>query len=142
LRELAQTCRRHRVWLHADGAWGGAVIFSQTHRALVDGLERSFFSSFFLFFSFLFFSFSRRRTGPWRACEVFLFFFLSFLSFFFFFLVLADAPGLGGLESSLFSFFFLFFLFSILFFFSQAHPGLGGLERSFFLLQSALNRYR
>jgi hypothetical protein len=59
LRKLAQTCRTHRVWLHADGAWGGAVIFSQTHRALVDGLERSFFSCFFLFCLFF--------TGPLLA---------------------------------------------------------------------------
>jgi hypothetical protein len=40
LRAIAASCRKHGVWLHADGAWGGAVIFSQTHRALVDGLER------------------------------------------------------------------------------------------------------
>jgi glutamate/tyrosine decarboxylase-like PLP-dependent enzyme len=39
LRPLVQLCREHRVWVHADGAWGGAVIFSDKHRHLVDGLE-------------------------------------------------------------------------------------------------------
>lgn len=38
---LAAICRKHRVWLHVDGAYCGAVIFSRRHRHLVSGLERS-----------------------------------------------------------------------------------------------------
>jgi hypothetical protein len=40
LRAVAGVCRDHGVWVHADGAWGGAVIFSEKHRGLVDGLDR------------------------------------------------------------------------------------------------------
>ena len=40
IRAIADVCRKHRVWAHADGAWGGAVIFSDKHRGLVDGLEK------------------------------------------------------------------------------------------------------
>lgn len=38
---LVAVCREHGVWVHADGAWGGAVIFSERHRELVQGLARS-----------------------------------------------------------------------------------------------------
>ena len=38
LRAVVEICRRHGVWVHADGAWGGAVIFSDKHRNLVEGL--------------------------------------------------------------------------------------------------------
>jgi glutamate/tyrosine decarboxylase-like PLP-dependent enzyme len=36
---LAGLCRRHRLWLHVDGAYGGAAIFSDQHRGLVRGIE-------------------------------------------------------------------------------------------------------
>lgn len=39
LRAVADLCHRHGAWAHADGAWGGAVVFSEKHRALTDGLE-------------------------------------------------------------------------------------------------------
>lgn len=39
LPEIAQICRRHRVWLHVDAAHGGAAAFSARHRHLVQGLE-------------------------------------------------------------------------------------------------------
>lgn len=35
----AEVCRRHKLWLHVDGAFGGAVVFSDKHRDLVRGIE-------------------------------------------------------------------------------------------------------
>jgi aromatic-L-amino-acid/L-tryptophan decarboxylase len=32
-------CRRHQLWLHVDGAYGAAAIFSDQHRDLVRGIE-------------------------------------------------------------------------------------------------------
>jgi glutamate/tyrosine decarboxylase-like PLP-dependent enzyme len=36
---LADICRRHGLWLHIDGAYGAAAIFSDKHRGLVRGIE-------------------------------------------------------------------------------------------------------
>jgi aromatic-L-amino-acid/L-tryptophan decarboxylase len=36
---IAEVCRRKNVWLHVDGAYGAAVIFSDKHRELVRGIE-------------------------------------------------------------------------------------------------------
>ena len=36
---LAEVCRRHDLWLHVDGAYGAAAIFSDKHRDLVRGIE-------------------------------------------------------------------------------------------------------
>ncbi len=41
LREIADVCRRHDVWMHVDAAHGGAVCFSDRHRHLVDGLPQA-----------------------------------------------------------------------------------------------------
>jgi glutamate/tyrosine decarboxylase-like PLP-dependent enzyme len=38
---MADICRRHELWLHVDGAYGAAAIFSDRHRDLVRGLERA-----------------------------------------------------------------------------------------------------
>src|SRR5216684_2440586 len=38
---ISQICRRHHLWLHVDGAYGAAAIFSDRHRDLVRGLERA-----------------------------------------------------------------------------------------------------
>lgn len=38
---LADVCERYGCWLHVDGAWGGPVLFSQKHRALLKGIERA-----------------------------------------------------------------------------------------------------
>lgn len=39
LRPIAALCRRHEVWLHVDGALGGSLVLSRTHRRLADGVE-------------------------------------------------------------------------------------------------------
>lgn len=39
LPEIAEVCRRHALWLHVDGAWGGPVILSAKHRGLLAGVE-------------------------------------------------------------------------------------------------------
>lgn len=36
---LANICRRYDLWLHVDGAYGVATIFSDRHRHLVKGIE-------------------------------------------------------------------------------------------------------
>src|SRR5207253_2177592 len=39
LPKMAEICRRHQLWLHVDGAYGAAAIFSDQHRELVRGIE-------------------------------------------------------------------------------------------------------
>ena len=39
LMAVAEVCRRHSLWLHVDGAYGAAAIFSNRHRNLVRGIE-------------------------------------------------------------------------------------------------------
>ncbi|HEY2360822.1 MAG TPA: pyridoxal-dependent decarboxylase [Candidatus Angelobacter sp.] len=39
LRKIAEICKRHTLWLHLDGAYGAAAIFSDRHRELVRGIE-------------------------------------------------------------------------------------------------------
>ena len=36
---LPAICKRHGLWLHVDGAYGAAAIFSDQHRDLVRGIE-------------------------------------------------------------------------------------------------------
>jgi aromatic-L-amino-acid/L-tryptophan decarboxylase len=38
---IAEICRRHDLWLHVDGAYGGSAIFSDRHRNLLRGIERA-----------------------------------------------------------------------------------------------------
>jgi glutamate/tyrosine decarboxylase-like PLP-dependent enzyme len=38
---VAELCKRHDLWLHVDGAYGAAAIFSNRHRELVRGIERA-----------------------------------------------------------------------------------------------------
>ncbi len=39
LQALGAICKRRRLWLHVDGAYGAAAIFSDRHRDLVRGIE-------------------------------------------------------------------------------------------------------
>lgn len=39
--QIANVCEKHNLWLHVDGAYCGAVIFSEKYKHLVKGLERS-----------------------------------------------------------------------------------------------------
>jgi len=38
---ISDLCRRYRLWLHVDGAYGAAVLFSRRHRSLVRGIEEA-----------------------------------------------------------------------------------------------------
>ncbi len=38
---LAHIAKKHEIWLHVDGAYGGSVIFSEKHKHLVKGLEKA-----------------------------------------------------------------------------------------------------
>jgi sulfinoalanine decarboxylase len=38
---LSSVCKRHNLWLHVDGAYCGAVIFSEQYKHLVNGIELS-----------------------------------------------------------------------------------------------------
>src|SRR6202035_2137556 len=39
LTAISEICRRNQLWLHVDGAYGGAAVFSDQHRNLVQGIE-------------------------------------------------------------------------------------------------------
>ena len=38
---IHEICRRHDIWFHVDGAYGAAVLFSDQHRHLVQGIEQA-----------------------------------------------------------------------------------------------------
>lgn len=39
LKDIAEVCRKHRLWFHVDAAWGGGALISRTYRRLLDGVE-------------------------------------------------------------------------------------------------------
>ena len=39
--ELSRIARKYNIWLHVDGAYSGGVIFSDSYKHLVSGLERA-----------------------------------------------------------------------------------------------------
>ena len=41
VKELSNICKRHNLWLHVDGAYQGAVVFSHKYKRLLDGIENS-----------------------------------------------------------------------------------------------------
>ena len=41
LRDIAEVCRKHGVWLHVDAAHGGAALMSQRYRHLLDGVDQA-----------------------------------------------------------------------------------------------------
>lgn len=38
---ISQFCKKHSIWLHIDGAHGGAVVFSDQHKSLLDGAQQA-----------------------------------------------------------------------------------------------------
>lgn len=41
LNEIADLCDKQGLWLHVDGSWGGAAIFSDKHKHSLRGIERA-----------------------------------------------------------------------------------------------------
>jgi glutamate/tyrosine decarboxylase-like PLP-dependent enzyme len=41
LEAIAEICARYDLWMHVDGAYGGAAIFSDQHRGLLRGIEQA-----------------------------------------------------------------------------------------------------
>jgi len=41
LREIAEICIRHGVWLHVDAAWAGSALLLPEHRGMVEGIEHA-----------------------------------------------------------------------------------------------------
>ena len=41
LREIAEICERHGIWLHVDAAWAGPVLLCPEWRHLFDGVDRA-----------------------------------------------------------------------------------------------------
>lgn len=39
--EMAEICKKHNIWLHADGSFGGSIILSDKHRHLMKGIEKT-----------------------------------------------------------------------------------------------------
>ncbi|XP_045164720.1 cysteine sulfinic acid decarboxylase-like [Mercenaria mercenaria] len=41
LDEISEVCKKHGLWLHVDGAWGGSAAISKKYRYLVKGIEKA-----------------------------------------------------------------------------------------------------
>jgi glutamate/tyrosine decarboxylase-like PLP-dependent enzyme len=41
IKAISNVCKKHKLWLHVDGAYCGGVIFSQSKKHLIKGLEHS-----------------------------------------------------------------------------------------------------
>ena len=41
LSAVAEVCKKHKLWMHVDGAYGAAAIFSGKHRGVVRGIEQA-----------------------------------------------------------------------------------------------------
>jgi glutamate decarboxylase len=39
--EIADIAEEFGMWFHVDGAWGGSILFSQTHKGVMKGSERA-----------------------------------------------------------------------------------------------------
>lgn len=39
--EMAEICKKHDIWLHADGAFGGSILLSDKYRHLLKGIEKT-----------------------------------------------------------------------------------------------------
>ncbi|TVY32688.1 L-aspartate decarboxylase, partial [Lachnellula occidentalis] len=38
---ISDVCKKHGLWMHVDGSWGGPVVFSARQRAKLEGVERA-----------------------------------------------------------------------------------------------------
>lgn len=41
LSEMAELCKRYRLFFHVDAAWGGPTLFSKKHKHLLKGIEQA-----------------------------------------------------------------------------------------------------
>ncbi|BAX81766.1 pyridoxal phosphate-dependent decarboxylase family protein [Labilibaculum antarcticum] len=41
IEEMAEICKKHNIWLHADGSFGGSLILSDKNRYLMKGIEQT-----------------------------------------------------------------------------------------------------
>lgn len=39
--EVAEICKKHNLWFHIDGSWGGSFIFSARHKHKLSGAEKA-----------------------------------------------------------------------------------------------------
>lgn len=39
--EIAAICKKHNLWFHVDGSWGGSFVFSQRQRSKLSGSEKA-----------------------------------------------------------------------------------------------------
>ncbi|MGB3606855.1 pyridoxal phosphate-dependent decarboxylase family protein [Psychroserpens sp.] len=39
--QISKVCKKHKIWLHLDGAYCGSVIFSNQYKHLVNGIEHT-----------------------------------------------------------------------------------------------------
>jgi glutamate decarboxylase len=39
--EIAEVAKKHNIWFHVDGSWGGNVVFSAKHRYKLKGIEKA-----------------------------------------------------------------------------------------------------
>jgi glutamate decarboxylase len=41
MNQIADVAQKYNMWVHADGSYGGSVLFSDKHRHLLDGIHRA-----------------------------------------------------------------------------------------------------
>lgn len=41
LDEMAKICKKYKIWLHADGSFGGSILLSDKHKHLMKGIEQT-----------------------------------------------------------------------------------------------------
>ena len=41
IEEMAELCKKHNIWLHADGSFGGSLLLSDKNRYLMKGIEQT-----------------------------------------------------------------------------------------------------
>jgi len=41
IEEIYEICKKHDIWLHADGSFGGSILLSDKHRYLMRGIEKT-----------------------------------------------------------------------------------------------------